>query len=45
MNFTRGAFLGMVAGTIVGVMNRNTILEAFNRGHKNFRRTKRRFIF
>lgn len=45
MSFTRGAVLGMVAGTIVGVMNRNTILEAFNKGHRRFRRTKRRFIF
>ncbi len=38
MNFVKGAMLGIVAGTIVGVMNSETISYAFKKGTKTFKK-------
>ena len=32
MNFVKGAMMGIVAGTIVGVMNSDSIMKMFNKG-------------
>lgn len=43
MNFVKGAMLGVVAGTIVGVMNSNSIIKMFNKGSKEVRKMARRY--
>lgn len=43
MNFTKGALLGMVAGTIVGVMNKDNIMSAINSTKREVKRMKRKY--
>ncbi len=43
MNFTKGALLGMMAGTIVGVMNKDGIMGMFNKGQREMRRVRRKY--
>lgn len=38
MNFIKGAMVGIVAGTIVGVMNSDSIMKMFNKGTKEVRK-------
>lgn len=43
MNFTKGALIGMVAGTIVGVMNKESIMSAINNTKREVRKMKRKY--
>lgn len=43
MNFAKGALIGMVAGTIVGVMNKDSIMSAFKTGRKQVKKMQRRY--
>lgn len=43
MNFTKGALLGIIAGTIVGVMNKDSIMSAVNNTKREVRRMKRKY--
>lgn len=43
MNFTKGALFGMVAGTIVGVMNKESIMSVFNNTKREVKRMKRKY--
>lgn len=43
MNFTKGAILGIIAGTVVGVMNKDGIIGMINKGQKEMRKMKRRY--
>lgn len=43
MSFTRGAIIGMVAGTIVGAMNRDGIVGMFNKGQREMRKVRRKY--
>lgn len=43
MNFTKGAILGIIAGTVVGVMNKDGIMGMINKGQKEMRKMKRRY--
>lgn len=45
MNFVKGIMFGMVAGTIIGVMNSETIMYAANRGMKKIKKMKRKYRF
>ena len=42
MNFTKGALFGMIAGTIVGVMNKENIMNALNNTMREAKRMKRK---
>lgn len=43
MNFTKGALLGMVAGTIVGVMNKDSIMSVINNTRREVKKMKKKF--
>ena len=34
MNFAKGAIMGMIAGTVVGVMNSSSIMGMYKKGKK-----------
>lgn len=38
MNFIKGAMLGMVAGTVVGVMNSNSLKDMVKKGKNKFKK-------
>ena len=38
MSFIKGAMMGIVAGTIVGVMNSDSIMKMFNKSTKEVRK-------
>ncbi len=42
MNFVKGAMMGIVAGTIVGVMNSDSIMKMFNKGTREVKRMTKR---
>ena len=42
MNFVKGAMMGIVAGTIVGVMNSDSIIRMFNRGTREVKKMTKR---
>lgn len=43
MNFTKGAMIGMIAGTIVGAMNSDNIIGIFNKGQREMKKVKRKY--
>ena len=43
VGFLKGAMMGMVAGAIVGVMNSDSIMKAFNKGTKSMKRMARKY--
>ncbi|MCX8074078.1 MAG: hypothetical protein N2749_00630 [Clostridia bacterium] len=43
MGFVKGAMIGMVAGTIVGMINSDSLYYALNMGKKQVKRMKRRY--
>lgn len=43
MNFTKGALLGIVAGTIVGVMNKDSIMNAIKSTRHEVKKMKRKY--
>lgn len=42
MNFVKGAVMGIVAGTIVGAMNSNSIMKMFNKSTREVKKMTRR---
>lgn len=43
MEFIKGAIIGVVAGTWIGVMNNEMICEVIKNGKKEIRKMKRKF--
>lgn len=43
MDFIKGAIIGVVAGTCIGVMNNEMICEVLKNGKKEIRKMKRKF--
>lgn len=43
MHFVKGVMIGMVAGTIVGMMNSDSLYYALNMGKKQVKKMKRRY--
>ena len=43
MNFTKGVAVGMIAGTIVGVMNKESIINALNTTIKDAKKMKKKY--
>lgn len=43
MSFTKGALIGMVAGTIVGVMNKESIINTLNNTKREVKRMKKKY--
>lgn len=43
MNFTKGALVGMLAGTIVGVMNKDNIMSALNGTMKDVKKMRKKY--
>ncbi len=43
MNFVKGAMMGIVAGTIVGVMNSDSIMKMFNKGTKEAKKMAKKY--
>ena len=37
MDFAKGAIMGIIAGTVVGVMNSSNIIEMFQQGKKQLK--------
>lgn len=44
MNFAKGAIMGMIAGTIVGVMNSSSIVGMYKKGKKQMMKMKKRYL-
>ncbi len=44
MSFAKGAMVGMIAGTVVGVMNSSNIMGMFKKGRRQVMRMKRRYL-
>lgn len=44
MNFAKGAIMGMIAGTVVGVMNSSSIMGMYKKGKKQMIRMKRKYM-
>ncbi len=44
MNFAKGAIMGMIAGTVVGVMNSSSIMGMYKKGKKQIIRMKRKYM-
>lgn len=38
MNFIKGAMIGMMAGTMIGVMNSNSLKDMFKKGKNKIRK-------
>ncbi len=45
MNFIKGAAVGMIAGTIVGVMNSGMIKNMFNKGKRQIKHMQKKYSF
>ncbi len=43
MNFVKGAMFGVVAGTIVGVMNSDSIMKMFNKSSKEVKKMAKKY--
>ncbi len=43
MNFTKGALIGMVAGTVIGIMNKDNIMSALNSTRREMKKMKRKY--
>ncbi|MEG2310830.1 MAG: hypothetical protein RSB76_02465 [Clostridia bacterium] len=43
MSFVKGAFLGIVAGTIVGTMNSDRIYVMLNKGKRQMKKMKKKY--
>ena len=41
MDFAKGAIMGIIAGTVVGVMNSSSIMEMFQQGKKQLKKMKK----
>lgn len=44
MNFAKGAIMGIIAGTVVGVMNSSSIMGMYKKGKKQLMKMKKRYI-
>lgn len=44
MDFAKGAIMGIIAGTVVGVMNSSSIMEMFQQGKKQLKKIKKKYI-
>lgn len=44
MNFAKGAIIGMIAGTVVGVMNSSNIMGMYKKGKRQLMKMKKRYI-
>lgn len=44
MNFAKGAIMGIIAGTVVGVMNSSSIMGMYKKGKKQMIRMKRKYM-
>lgn len=44
MNFAKGAIMGMIAGTVVGVMNSSSIMGMYKKGKRQMIRMKRKYM-
>lgn len=45
MNFIKGTIIGMVAGTVFGVMENDMILDMCRQGKKKIKKLKRKMSF
>lgn len=45
MEFVKGAIIGVVAGTIIGVMNDESIMQMVKNGKKEVKKLKRKYSF
>lgn len=45
MDFIKGAVFGMMAGTIIGVMNDDNIMQMIKSGKKEVKKLKRKYNF
>ena len=45
MDFIKGAMIGIVAGTVIGVMNDNNIMHMIGQGKKEIKNLKRKYNF
>ena len=43
MNFAKGAIIGMIAGTIVGAMNKGNKMNAIKTGKYEMKKLKRKY--
>lgn len=43
MDFAKGALIGIVAGTVVGVMNRNYIMSMIKDGKNKMKKMKKKY--
>ena len=44
MNFAKGAIMGMIAGTVVGVMNSSSIMGMYKKGKRQMIKMKRKYM-
>ena len=44
MSFAKGAIMGIIAGTVVGVMNSYNIMGMYKKGKKQVMRMKRKYM-
>jgi hypothetical protein len=44
MNFTKGAIVGMIAGTVVGVMNSSNIMEMYKKSKRQVMRMTKKYL-
>lgn len=44
MNFAKGALLGILAGTVVGVMNSDSIMNVLKKGKKEVMKMTKKYI-
>ena len=44
MSFAKGAIMGIIAGTVIGVMNSSNIIDMCKKGKKQMLKMKRRYM-
>ena len=45
MGFVKGAMIGIIAGTVIGAMNSDSLSHAVHMGKRQVRKMKRRYRF
>lgn len=44
MSFAKGAVMGIIAGTVVGVMNSSSIIDMYKKSKKQIMKMKKRYL-
>ena len=44
MGFTKGAIMGIIAGTVVGVINSSSIIDICKKGRRQIVKMKKRYL-